>query len=56
MPVDTDETKPVLVHINPREWAEFKRLVGSRKASITVRRLIRAEIRLQRAIARRDNR
>lgn len=48
MPVDTDETKPVLIHVNPKDWAEFKRVVGSRNASITVRRLIRKEIRRSR--------
>ena len=50
MPVDTKKTRPVLVHINPTDWAEFKRIVGSRRASLTVRKLIRAEI--QRATKR----
>ena len=44
MPVDTDVTKPVLIHVNPKDWAEFKKLVGSRRASITLRQMIRARL------------
>ena len=44
MPVDTDRTISVLVHVNPDEWAQFKRLCGKRRASLRVRTLIRREI------------
>jgi hypothetical protein len=52
MPVDTERTVPVLVHIDPKDWAEFKKIAGRRKASMRLRQLIRTEIRLQRAVAR----
>jgi hypothetical protein len=44
MPVDTDKTKPVLIHVNPKDWAEFRKLAGSRRASMRVRALIRREL------------
>ncbi len=44
MPVDTETTKPVLIHVNPQDWLEFKRLVGSRKASMRLRAMIRRDI------------
>jgi hypothetical protein len=40
MPVDTDQTTPVLVHLNPDDWRAFKRLKGSRKASKALRSMI----------------
>lgn len=52
MPVDTKRTVPVLVHIDPKDWAEFKQIAGSRKASFLLRQLIRTEIRLHRAFTR----
>lgn len=53
MPVDcVRPTKPVLVHVDPEEWSEFKKLVGSRKASRRIRALIRVEIERQRRVNR----
>lgn len=45
MPADTDRTVPVLIHVNPDDWAEFKRISGKRRASLKVRKLIRNEIK-----------
>lgn len=57
MPVDCDRpTKPVLVHLDPDDWAEFKAIAGSRQASRRLRQLIRSELRMARAIARVDKR
>jgi hypothetical protein len=48
MPVDcVRPTKPVLVHVDPEEWSEFRKLVGSRMASRRIRALIRVEIERQ---------
>lgn len=53
MPADTVRpTKPVLIHVDPVEWAEFKRLVGRRKASLRIRAMVRVEIEAQRRINR----
>lgn len=53
MPVDcVRPTKPVLVHVDPVEWREFKKLVGSRMASRRIRALIRVEIERQRKVNR----
>jgi hypothetical protein len=52
MPADTDETIPVLVHLNPADWKAFKKLAGNYKASRRLRMMIRSEIRAARAVAR----
>lgn len=45
MPKDTPVTKPVLVHLNPRDWEQFKELCGSGKASRRIRAIIRRELK-----------
>lgn len=42
VPADTKVTKPVLIHVNPQDWQEFRRLVGSRRASYRLRVFIRS--------------
>jgi hypothetical protein len=51
MPTDTERTIPVLIHVNPDDWAEFKRISGKRRASMKVRKLIRNEIKRARIAA-----
>jgi len=45
MPADTRETKPVLIHVNPDDWALFQELCGRRKVSMTIRRMVRRELK-----------
>jgi hypothetical protein len=55
VPTDTETTIPVLIHVNPDDWAEFKRISGNRRASMKMRRLIRNELkRAKRAAATRN--
>lgn len=42
MPIDTPITKPVIIHVNPDDWAQFRKLVGSRRASYRLRCMIRS--------------
>lgn len=44
MPVDTENTTPVLVHLDPNDWEAFKKLAGRRRASMKLRAMIRKEI------------
>jgi len=53
MPADTPETKPVLIHVVPKDWAKFQALCGSRKVSKRIRAIVRRELR--RAEAKRRN-
>jgi hypothetical protein len=52
MPVDVDETTPVLIHVNPDDWEAFKKLAGRRRASMKLRAMIRKEIAAARSAKR----
>lgn len=45
MPADTvRKTTPVLIHLDPVHWREFKKIAGSRKASMRLRAMMREVI------------
>jgi hypothetical protein len=43
MPADSRDTVPVLIHVDRKEWLEFRKRVGYRKASQAVRKLVRQD-------------
>lgn len=44
MPADSQDTVPVLVHMDRRDWEKFKKKVGTRRASLQLRRLVREDL------------
>ena len=45
MPKDTPVTKPVLIHVDPDDWEQFKLLCGNYKVSRRIRAIVRRELR-----------
>jgi hypothetical protein len=36
--------KPVLIHVDPKDWPEFQRLCGRRMISKVLRRMVKEEL------------
>lgn len=45
MPADVEVTKPVLIHVDPGDWAEFQKLCGKRRVSLKIRKIVREELK-----------
>jgi hypothetical protein len=43
--------KPVLIHVDPDDWAEFQKLCGNYRVSKRIRKLVRQELILAKAVA-----
>lgn len=53
MPVDVQFTQPVLVHLDPDDYEEFKKLCGNRRVSMKIRAMIRSELKQHREVRNR---
>lgn len=45
MPHDTPVTRPVLIHVDPRDWKLFQQLCGNYKVSQRIRQMVREELK-----------
>lgn len=51
MPKDAPVTKPVLIHVDPKDWEAFKQLCGNYKVSRRIRAIVRRELKKARVTA-----